>query len=83
MKRIPKTIKKLYVDFCIKKGTKYGCPRNFNQLTTAWYLNHSNSPNVVSGDKNYNFFAKRNINKGEELTADYSTYSEDFASGRL
>jgi hypothetical protein len=82
LKSIPKELKKLYIDFCVKVGNKYGCPKNFNQLTIAWYLNNSKNPNVVC-DKNYNFFAKRNIKKGEELTADYSTYSEEFSSDRL
>jgi hypothetical protein len=82
LKNIPKDVKKLYIDFCVKDGNKYGCPSNFNQLTMAWYLNNSNNPNIGC-DRNYNFFAKRNIRKGEELTADYSTYSEDFSSHRL
>jgi SET domain-containing protein len=43
-------------------------------LTLAWYLNHSDRPNVAA-DKNYNFYSIRRIKKGEELTADYDTYS--------
>jgi hypothetical protein len=35
------------------------------QLTDGYYLH-------------FNFFAKRNIKIGEELTADYSTYSEEY-----
>lgn len=60
------------------KDNKYGCPKNFNQLTIAWYLNNSTDPNVGC-DSNYNFFALRNIKKGEEITADYSTYSDDYS----
>jgi uncharacterized protein len=82
LKNIPKAIKKLYIDFCVKDGNKYGCPNNFNQLTIAWYLNNSKNPNVVC-DKDYNFYAKRDIKKGEELTANYSTYSEEISSDRL
>jgi SET domain-containing protein len=75
---LPKQLRKLYEDFPVvkKKGTLYGCPKSFNQLTVAWYLNHSRKkPNVVC-DKNYNFFAKRDIKSGEELTVDYFTYNE-------
>jgi hypothetical protein len=68
-------LKKLYKDFAVKKNNKYGCPKNFNQLTIAWYLNHSDKPNVYCDDE-YRFIAKRNIKKGEELTVNYNTYSE-------
>ena len=75
IRKLPKQLRRLYSDFCIKKGTKFGCPSNFNQLTPAWYLNHSSHPNV-GVDRSYRFFALRGIKIGEELTADYTTYSE-------
>ena len=75
MKRLPKEIQRLYEDFCIKKGNKYGCPTSFNKLTPAWFLNHSENPNVAA-DKAYRFIALKNIKKGEELTADYNRYSD-------
>jgi len=70
----------LYEDFCVFEGRKMWCPRNFNNLTVGWYLNHSEDPNVRH-DKGYNFLAIRDIEKGEELTANYSTYS-DLPPGR-
>jgi len=75
LRHLPKEIRKLYKDFCIKKGEKYGCPVNFNKLTPAWFLNRSTSPNVAIDD-DYRFYALKNIAKGEELTANYRTYSE-------
>jgi len=74
---LPDKLKKLYDDFCIIKdnGKLYGCPENFNQLTAAWYLNCSDTPNVVI-DESYNFYAKFDIKEGEELTVDYNTFSE-------
>ena len=71
----PKVIRKLYEDFSIIKDKLYGCPPTFNRLTTSWYINHSIKPNV-SCDKDYNFFAIREIEPGEELTADYSKYND-------
>lgn len=70
-------IKQLYNDFCIIKhnNTVYGCPINFNQLTMAWYMNHSDEPNVEP-DKGYNFVTKRLIKEGEELTVNYNGFSE-------
>ncbi len=59
----------------MKEDGHYGCPKNFNQLTPSWYLNHSDHPNVAF-DSNDEFFALRDIRANEELTVDYSTYSE-------
>jgi len=70
--------RKLYDDFCILKDDVYGCPRNFNRLTPAWYFNESPTPNVAC-DNTYRFFAIRDIKKGEELTVDYATYSDSTA----
>jgi hypothetical protein len=79
--RAPKSIRKLYEDFPViktdqqDKRTRYGCPLSFNRLTMSWYLNESAKPNVRC-DEFYNFRANRDIKAGEELTVDYSTYSE-------
>jgi len=72
-------IRRLYDDFCVLNGEKYGCPDGFNNLTTAWYINeppNGQEPNVVCGD-DYDFFAARDIRAGEELTVKYGTYSDD------
>lgn len=80
LEALPPEIKKLYNQFCLikDKGETYGCPESFNLMTISWYLNHSKTPNIGC-DKNYNFFALRDIKAGEELTVDYHTYN-DFAS---
>jgi len=75
LSRLSPEQRKLYDDFCIVKGDFYGCPRSFNELTPAWYLNESASPNVGC-DSEYRFFAIRDIKKGEELTVDYDLYSD-------
>jgi SET domain-containing protein len=73
-------VRKLYDDFCIikKGGKKYGCPRSFNRMTISWYLNEplqKQKANVECRD-DYIFYASRDISVGEELTIDYSTFSE-------
>jgi len=75
VKRLPKEVRRLYEDFSVLKEGRFGCPRNFNRLTMSWYLNESDRPNVrcVEG---YDFEALTNIKQGEELTVDYSTYSD-------
>jgi len=74
---IPDKLKKMYEDFCVLKdnGTKYGCPTNFNQLTMAWYMNHSDTPNVEI-DEHYDFRTCRDIEDEEELTINYKTFSD-------
>jgi SET domain len=72
---LPRELKRLYKDFAISKKGNYGCPPSFNLLTPAWYLNCSRRPNVGC-DKNYDFYALRDIKKGTELTVDYKTFSE-------
>jgi SET domain-containing protein len=70
-------IKALYDDFCIIKDNKFGCPKNFNVLTVGWYLNSSNDPNLEIHEDD-NFYAIRDIKKGEELTSNYDSYSDEF-----
>ena len=73
--RLPKRARELYDDFAVLKNGRYGCPVSFARLTPSWYLNSSQTPNVRC-DENYDFVALRTIKPGEELTVDYSTYSE-------
>jgi hypothetical protein len=46
--KLPLEIRRLYDQFCLikDKGETYGCPKSFNLMTVAWYLNHSKTPNV-------------------------------------
>ncbi len=75
---IPKSggLRTLYDDFSIIKDGWYGTPPSFNRLTPAWYLNNSKKPNTRC-DENYDFISTRDISIGEELSVDYSTYSEE------
>ncbi len=68
-------LRKLYDDFAIIKEKQYGCPPSFNRLTPAWFMNESKEPNTCC-DENYDFYALRTINPGEELTVDYLTFSD-------
>ena len=79
VQKLPEDIKKLYEVFGILKGEYWGVPPNLNQLTPIWFLNNSENPNMRCDiEKGYLFFATRNIEPGEELTAEWSTYSEDY-----
>jgi hypothetical protein len=84
IKNVPSGVRRLYRDFSIikDKGQTFLCPTNFNLMTISWYLNHSKKPNVGC-DADFDFFALRTIQTGEELTVDYDSYNqfpaEDFA----
>ena len=71
-------LRRMYLDFCPLADGHYLAPATFNRLTTAWYMNHSDLPNVVP-DRDVNFVAARHIGVGEELTTDYRTFSDHAA----
>lgn len=67
-----------YHDFGISRGDLIGCPVNFHNLTPGWYLNRpapGAEANVESTGR-LGFLARRDIAEGEELTIDYSSFSE-------
>jgi SET domain-containing protein len=81
-----KNILSMIQDFCPRQNGVYYVPqRGLNSIDVAWYLNHSNTPNMYTpkgdGDE---FIALRDIKEGEYLTIDYDTYDdreEDFRKG--
>jgi hypothetical protein len=68
----------MYYDFCPLSDGRYIAPTDFNQITMAWYLNHSSDPNVAVLE-DMNLVASKFIAKGTELRSDYTTYSEHAA----
>ena len=68
-------IKRMYLDFCPLIEGAFVAPQDFNLITMDWYLNHSDRPNVVA-DSSLRFIASTFIPKGEELRADYTSYSD-------
>ena len=72
-------LSRLYKDFCVWNGDTFQCPSSLNELTLSWYLNNSKKPNVTA-DSSLKFTALRDIEAGEELTADYDTYNSRTAS---
>jgi hypothetical protein len=76
IRRLPVELRRLYTDFGMAWGQRIGVPRTLNMLSVGWYLNHSARPNTRC-DEDGRFYALRRIRKGEELTADYRTFSDD------
>jgi SET domain len=71
-------LRRMYYDFCPVKNGCFIAPLDFNQMAMGWYLNHSDDPNVKV-DNRLHFVASRFISIGEELTANYTTYSQHAA----
>ena len=67
-------VRRMYTDFCPVVNGCFVAPKDFNQITMGWYLNHSAEPNVAASE-DLRFIASRFIAKGEELLSDYTTYS--------
>jgi hypothetical protein len=68
-------MRRMYFDFCPIQGDNFIAPLDFNQLTMAWYMNHSVNANVQADDT-LHFIARRPITAGEELTTDYTSFSD-------
>jgi uncharacterized protein len=76
VRRLPEAVRALYEDFGMVDGARIGVPPNLNQLSVGWYVNHSPRPNLVA-DEDGRFRALRRILPGEELTADYRTFTPE------
>ena len=76
VRRLPTALRKLYEDFGMVSGDRIGVPPSLNMLSVGWYVNHSERPNIEA-DEDGRFHALRRIRKGEELTADYRTFTDE------
>ena len=76
VRRLPAAIRQLYEDFGMVWGDKIGVPPTLNMLSVGWYVNHSDRPNLEA-DEDARFRTLRRIRKGEELTADYRTFTDE------
>lgn len=50
---------------------------SLNAIDISFFLNHSENPNTRYDDAKGGFLTLRKIEKGEELTSNYRTYSDD------
>ena len=73
-------IRQLYADFCPLIDGHFIAPLNFNCLTQAWYVNHSETPNVRM-NSSLEFWSLSPIANGEELTFDYRTLIASIKAG--
>lgn len=62
--------------FCWQSSDGIHAPRNINQLTIPWHINHSCDPNTFM-DADGNYRTLRCVKRNEELTIDIGTIMTD------
>jgi SET domain-containing protein len=70
MRTVPADFKK----YCVNLKNGLLAPLDFGQMAVGWYLNHSFTPNAYQ--EQYQYFAARDIEAGEEITINYRTLNE-------
>ncbi len=59
--------------YCVRDSGGWRCPLDFRRMSIGWYMNHSDRPNArPAPERNYHYFAARDISAGEEIVCDYS-----------
>jgi SET domain-containing protein len=76
-KEIHPNVIKYAKDVCaIQDGQIWLNARGLNSIPLSYFLNHSETPNMVEQNEGEEFIAARDIKEGEELTVDYRTYND-------
>jgi SET domain-containing protein len=71
---LPPHAKLLIENYCLFDEEQYYVPeKGFKALDVSLFLNHSDTPNVISIDDGNYFETLRDIAEGEELLIDYGT----------
>lgn len=74
----PDEAKKLVKDFCpLQNGIYYVPDDGIDCIDKSYFINHSTNPNLTSNDRGITFITARDIETGEELTADYDFYDDN------
>jgi SET domain-containing protein len=77
-KKINPAVKKMVKDFFVIFEKELYLPNcSLNKIDISFYVNHSENPNIAAKDGEI-FFAIRNIKKGEEITANYKEYCDEY-----
>jgi SET domain-containing protein len=85
-KKIPDSVKEMVKDFyVIQNGNFYCDARSLNEIDISYFVNHSKTPNLDAKDLDEEtiFITNRDILAGEELTSDYSTYTDLYDNSEI
>jgi SET domain-containing protein len=70
-------IKQYIIDIApLQEGHFYVPECGLQRMDVSFFLNHSKTPNMREEGEEFYFFAIRDIEIGEELTVDYTTYDD-------
>lgn len=76
--QLPHYSKALIENYCLYDAENYFVPaEGFKRMDLVYFLNHSDSPNIISLNEGEFFEAIRDIAAGEELLIDYGSIVED------
>jgi len=74
---LPQYAKDMVENFCLYDTENYFLPaQGFKAIDLSLFLNHSESPNIISVNDGEYFETTRPIQKGEELLVDYGEIVE-------
>jgi SET domain-containing protein len=72
-----KEVKQYIIDLAPLQDEKFFVPScGLQRVDLSFFLNHSKEPNMIEEGEGVDFIAARDIEIGEELTVDYTTYDD-------
>lgn len=75
--QLPSHAQFLVGNYCLYDEEHYFVPeQGFKKMDLSYFINHSDTPNIISIDEGNYFEAIRDIRSGEELFLDYGTIVE-------
>ena len=75
---LPAHARALIENYCLFDGNQYYVPeKGFKALDVSLFLNHSDTPNIISIEDGNYFETLRDISEGEELLIDYATIVDE------
>ena len=78
IEQLPQHSKDLIENYCLYDEENYFVPEyGFKKMDLVNFLNHSDTPNIISINEGEYFEAIRDITKGEELLIDYGEIVEE------
>jgi hypothetical protein len=76
IRALPPGIRQMIRQYAVKQnGTYILSELGFNLLELEYFVNHSDSPNLIFDDDEGCYTTARAITRGEELTGDYNHYA--------
>lgn len=75
LKRDKDSVPEIFQQYCMSRGDKLICPKDFSTMPVGWYLNHSKNSNTFRDD-DYKWYASQDIKAGDEILINYNLLEE-------